>query len=496
MENAIYTIASHYGREYKLLLADTFSLIVDCDYGKNRSLAESIYFRDANIFKHLKEYCYISAKHFTVNVDIDIDTIYQELINDRLILAHVDTYFCSHIEQYHRYHMPHSLLVFKIDDEFVYIIDPNIGPNTYALSKNEFELAIREVNFFYLEDNEDLDYYSILNKSINKLQTERLYASILLLREMITNTQLILNEFNNYDSDLYQIVPFVLRISQIGGRRNLYAMFLEYIQEKTGISELNEIVNELRYSASKWYLWRSMILKSAFSQTFNKSRIEKLQAIIEEIKEIEQKCILDLFHIDYEKKHNILRDSHIIKTLTNKYIYVDLHEHFNNKGCSHNIDINNDFTLRGQYFCDKKIPSNQEININGMCFKFPNIRKSYDNITCDGQQIIIPDDHFNEIFILGCSENGSFFDYLKLESASAEPLKVKMGFTTWISDIPYFDDCKILSFNVYDKYKKEYLKKEANIFAIKQNINNKHIYNKLILPKCENIHIFSITFGG
>lgn len=495
IENAVFTVAAHYNREYPLLLVDTYGLLIDEKYMEFDDLSDAIRFRESNMFGYMEKYCSIKVVNKLVNQTEDIENILEELEHDNFVLVMMDSYYCNHLEQYQKYHMEHGFLAFSSNQDFIYLIDPNIGTEVFRLSKENFALGVKEVFFFQVKEVQTQNYYNILTDSVLRLNDGGVIENVALLKEIIGQPELVIKVFEPYEKEIYQIVPFLLSISKIGGRRNLYALFLEYIAEKTKINGLTAIAESFRYCASKWYLWRNMILKSVYTKSYSEKRVQRLQQIIDEIIEMEKLCVKELNDCLVNNKEGGDLQLGTTEMNISRFVYVNLQQYYNNKGCSHDIIPNGDFTLRGQYFCDLELPSKEEILANGMLFQFPDVAYNFDNIMCDGQEIEIPCDTYKQIMLLGCSENGDAFDYLQLVTAHGEKVKVKAAFTTWIADMPHYDDSKALSFTVYDKNKMEFLKRKSNLFTTNHDLNSKFEYHKIILPVYENLHIFSMTLA-
>lgn len=196
--------------------------------------------------------------------------------------------------QYHKYHQEHTFLAFSYNDNTIFFLDPNIGNNVYTINEQDFTIAIRSVYLFEVKEKKEQDYSKILNDSIVKIEQEYNLNCILTLKEMLDYPQSILDEFANYNPSEYHIVPFLLQLSNIGGRRKLYSTFLEYTVSKINGYNLSNIIENLKYCASKWYLYRSIILKSIVRGDFNNILIEKLKQRLDEIYDLEIVCLNDI----------------------------------------------------------------------------------------------------------------------------------------------------------------------------------------------------------
>lgn len=494
-ENSMYTMLNYYKREYQLLFGNVYTIKIVNSLDNYSNLTGVIEDKSKDIYNDIQKYYGALVNDVKFDRVIDSERILNELCDNKPMVVWVDTYYCHHLKkQFNKYHNRHAFVAYLYKDNQVYFVDPNIGSRVFTMEKEEFLKALDIICIFELNNLKEINYKNHLRDSIEYIRQEYDVNSILLLKDIFDLPELILKEFSNYSVNEYDIVPFIIKLSNIGGRRNLYATYLEYISNKVKCYDVRKISDDLRYCASKWCLLRSLLLKHVMKVDLNENITIMLKSKVNEIYDIEEKCLKELVDVTREKSPITYGNDCIIdKRKIKQYIYLDMKNYYNNKGLVRNETLYADLTLRGQFFCDKNIPFKKIITNNYMSFKFPDLALQYDNIICRAQEINIPEDFYAGIMFLGCSENGCFWEYGNIIDRNSNKIELKMAFTSWIKDKPIYNDMIFSSYYSYDKYDQKKSLSKRNIYAICCELDDKKLYQKLILPNCDNMHIFAIT---
>lgn len=201
----------------------------------------------------------------------------------------------------------------------------------------------------------------------------------------------------------------------------------------------------------------------------------------------------DMVNSNIEKQfENIEQTESKIIVSSNNYL-LDLKPFYNNNGCSYEINDKSDLTMRGQYFLDKSIPGKMVVEYEDIQFQFPDITSTFDNISCEGQIINIKKGIYNKLYILGCCENGSFFDYVELYNENKFVGKVKIELSSWLNYTLCSDEKILFSFSTYDRSSKLFKESKQNLYVYMQTINFSGYIDAIKMPNCENMHIFAIT---
>ncbi len=186
-------------------------------------------------------------------------------------------------------------------------------------------------------------------------------------------------------------------------------------------------------------------------------------------------------------------------------IFYKLHleNHFNHKVIGDENVIKNTFLLSnigigGCFFCPEMLPNDlEEIIIDNIPYTFPDKSpEKYDNITCEEQTIITPEEKFSAINILGLCEWGDFTEKLKLKFKSNYCEEAEVFFYDWWGGLGWFT----FDYNKTNKNCKIALKapisnsSTCGIYYYEYSIKS---FNEdlcaIELPYNPNMHIFAIT---
>ena len=128
--------------------------------------------------------------------------------------------------------------------------------------------------------------------------------------------------------------------------------------------------------------------------------------------------------------------------MSNKFVLVPLHHHFNNNGISlHLHQSDGDFDCYGQTYPSEELPQSGEIiSVDQVEFLFPIKKEGYkNNIAFNSQTIQVPENGYSFLHLLGASDGGSFEEEIGCcyESGVA---KCKVGLTDFFEKEPRFGE--------------------------------------------------------
>lgn len=178
-----------------------------------------------------------------------------------------------------------------------------------------------------------------------------------------------------------------------------------------------------------------------------------------------------------------------------KDVCIDIRQHYNDRGFEESItnDSVADLTGDGIHYIRENMVVNEEWRRVGFCFHYAYSPGQCDHISCNGQEISIPEIDADGIDILGCAEFGNFSEEIEICYSDGSSQRITADFSDfyrpsvfnetlfWVGTAAQKKDgtTKDLQFN-------------ARLFAKQYAIKPGKIV-KLILPIRKNIHIFAIT---
>ncbi|MEF2965461.1 hypothetical protein V3851_06405 [Paenibacillus sp. M1] len=175
---------------------------------------------------------------------------------------------------------------------------------------------------------------------------------------------------------------------------------------------------------------------------------------------------------------------------TGKAYRIDLEPFYNNqafgaKGSAADLTGGGEFMrLEEHVFLSSDISANFQMAAR---FGF-----GYDNISCDGQAVPLPELHGNTIRLLCCGEWGDPEGELELIFADGTTDFLNIKVTDWAWSPRYGEEVAIQA-PIERKEKIPFAPEEGHVFANDIPISEDKPLSVLKLPYCPNLHIFSIT---
>jgi len=174
---------------------------------------------------------------------------------------------------------------------------------------------------------------------------------------------------------------------------------------------------------------------------------------------------------------------------------VDIKSLFNNQAFEESMYDGStaDIVGEGTHFIKQNVVINEEWKKGEYCFYYSYTSGQYDNISCNGQEILIPNICANHIRILACSVLGNYNEKIEIEYSNGTKQSIITDFSDFYKP-PIFEE-KIFWVGVSAERKDGKTvphSYDGRLFAKKYTIEPGEVV-KLILPNSENVHIFAIT---
>ncbi|AIQ56952.1 hypothetical protein [Paenibacillus borealis] len=286
-------------------------------------------------------------------------------------------------------------------------------------------------------------------------------------------------------------------IKSIANSRNLFCLTLKMYAENSKSKCMDDITKRYRVLGTKWFTVNHIIQKAIYSPHVNKSVNRKLGELILNICAIEEELIAELVRINQHIKQDSINEtesqkrSEMNKNITN-YYYIDIQEYTNDAvfftpdEVPHNLE-----GIYGRFIIENDVFSGRTIKKGNMRFKLDFSPKRYDNIVCLNQTLLISEDSYSHIMLMGYSENGDFYNSIILNFEDQTKEEIFFGFSDCRWPRTLFGEEIILSGKRYHSHGvfKYYL------FGLCLGIKNKGKLKSITLPNCWKIHICSITLG-
>lgn len=177
------------------------------------------------------------------------------------------------------------------------------------------------------------------------------------------------------------------------------------------------------------------------------------------------------------------------------YFFIDISKYYNNQAFEESLkdDSVADITGEGTHYIFRDVVVNKEWKKGEYCFNYSYSSGQYDNISCSGQEICIPNIQSKFISILGCSEFGSYNEDIEIEYSDGSRKVITADFSDFFQP-PVFGEKAYWTGEAAErkKGKTRYHSFNARLFAKRYPIDSGCVA-KLILPKRRNVHIFALT---
>lgn len=288
---------------------------------------------------------------------------------------------------------------------------------------------------------------------------------------------------------------------EITRRHKLYAISLSYLAVNYKNQELLEAADELKLLSAEWQFIVSVLSKAYYQQDYTALNL-KLGQKITEIAKTEAEVIKKLQSAaekgfkagkrtsDFNCDNSELKSSH-------KQCYADISEYCSNTGISELAGYAKaDFDGMGNcYLMEQKLSEITCGDGNGHeCLRivFRMSTGLYDNIVCQSQMITVKPDYYDTVCLLGACDTGSFYGKFSVVYEDDSIRSFITGFGEW-----RFVKCEMgeSAALVTDRFYKGIVSQNEKGYLFSQKILIEHDkkIKGIVLPNCENMHIFAIT---
>lgn len=177
------------------------------------------------------------------------------------------------------------------------------------------------------------------------------------------------------------------------------------------------------------------------------------------------------------------------------YFYVDIKDHYNNQAFEEALrdDSTADFTGNGTHYIRYDAVVNQEWTKLGYSFYYDYTPGKCDNVSCNGQEITVPNLYASFLSILGCAEFGSYNEEFVIEYSDQSKQSITVDFSDFYQQAAFGETLYWEGEAGYRRNGKAiYQNYNARLFAKKYEIKPGRIV-KITLPNRKNAHIFALT---
>lgn len=417
--------------------------------------------------------------------------IKNELSKNMPLILFTDLFYCPWCKEYHKYHNDHLCAITGMDEDNIYCMDTAPIERNAVIPKNEF--TDRFHSLITMSFDGKMKSFSSVKSNLKKCVKNSNLSSkkkniFSLMRECSENFKNINIEKETEGClDIWNVPIFDAIIKTYGSRYQL-KKFIEYLHKYYNDDILTYFYEQFSDITAQWAEIKSMLSKLIIGKQSN--LIPRISSKIMEAADMEESTAEDMHN--YVKGRNINISRHSVgPVIENNYEFVDLSIIFNNKGFEGKDAC---FSRSGQYFFAKGLPDAAVLTADGMEFKFsPTSESKYDNISCKGQTVKLPQGTFSKIMLLYCAEWGSFIENIIVNYTDNTYETVELAASDWYGE-PEFQDTVAWTGDVTADTPG--FTEKGSIYARTLNINaNKKTADSIVLPDCANIHIFSITLA-
>lgn len=329
----------------------------------------------------------------------------------------------------------------------------------------------------------------LLNFKKPDLDKKNPFNSMRSLAECIKTNLDINREKCNIDSIYF--IPIQISIMHISRTRKLIACSLDFIGKKSNNPLLFSLSNSFLEIGGEWnHIW-NMLNKLYCLKENNNSLKTRIANKINEIADKEELLINKIINNKYNVQYNpfIKRENYLESIVSDNILFLDIKEYMNNKAFARN-ELNEEgasFTDQGEFFLYDGLPENNMLNGAGMKFLI-NHNNLYDNISCSGQNIVLPRGKYKRLMFLGCCEWGERYGDLNIIYSTGKIDKTLFYLPDWFNrgtDVLKAWKGQIIGF---DK-----CKEERCLFAESYLLSSEEEIAQIVLPKIINMHIFAIS---
>ncbi|XLP22060.1 hypothetical protein ACFMB7_26830 [Bacillus toyonensis] len=183
-----------------------------------------------------------------------------------------------------------------------------------------------------------------------------------------------------------------------------------------------------------------------------------------------------------------------------KDYHLNLSDLFNNHGIlGKNEPINDSsFSLGISFYPAEYLPKyGEKFHWENTSFLFPTkTSEGFDNLTLDYQTIQVPKGKFTDLYILGSSNNGNFYDDVQLLFNNNIVYTFKLALTEFVSETSWFGDPIVLECPFTRNKNLDLFSLQPKIYCHQEQLPSNITFDEIKLGSNPFIHLFSITLRG
>lgn len=510
----IYSVANWLGKACEMQYTEAWGF--QYDVNEEKLISERIGRGRGDEYKYLEKYHGIIISSFK-------ETSYRELFKKELlqermpVLIQFDCYWANWMKStYQNKHIfTHYILATGYDDESekIFILDNQEANEGLWCSIEELEKGIQKV--FCISNSNDY-IKRIDDKEILNIMLDRVKQSTLNTKEDMSlekKLELFIDDMENKFDIAIEVQPYLSNlvectllnvIKDVAKGRKKAALVLEHVRKCSGNEGIAIIINALLELSESWNQVFGIFVKYCYMNDNDRIK-KKVVSKLKEIKDKEMEVVQLLEEFSGEKNlndYNIKPYGAIGEIVKNvdeylfKFICIDTL--FNNMGCF------NKFTdeTRAELSNPKRYLWIEDMSAAGFDIKNILIDKC-DNILCEGQLIKVNEkiSENSYIMLLMCSEFTNCEVEINLLFEDNITEKIKVGVTSWLYPEPEYNDYIAIEGTPVQRRTEEFANGfsynfPGHIFGSWYKITNMgKILKHIVLPDCENVHIFAITIA-
>jgi hypothetical protein len=329
----------------------------------------------------------------------------------------------------------------------------------------------------------------LLNFKKPDLDKKNPFKAMRSLAECI-KTNLDLNH-EKCNSDGIYFIPMLINTMHISRTRKLVAVSLDFIGKRSNNPLLFSLSSDFLEAGGEWnQVWNMLNKLYCLKENNNHLKI-RVANKISEIADKEELLVNKIINNKYNDGYTpfIQRENRLEAKISDNITFLDIKEYMNNKAFARN-ELNEEganFTDQGEFFLGNRLPENNLLNVAGMEFLI-NPDNLYDNISCSGQNIVLPPGKYKRLMFLGCCEWGERYGDLNIIYSNGKINKTLFYLPDWFNrstDVMKAWKGQVIGF--------DHCKEERYLFVESYLLSSHEEIAQIKLPEIANMHIFAIS---
>lgn len=523
-EDTIVTVMKWKGIDYRLIFAEAWRFEFNTEDSEEKLIGDRVKVENELIDDTLEKYYHIKLKlHLNLSLEYYIHLISEEIQANRPIVIAGDAYYIPWDRSYLKTHIGHFFIIKGIDDEKRQLdcIDPYLEKDEILLFYEELARIcvagyegnkgnnIGCITFVGLEDEyKHITCINVLEDVVKRTRYnepgEGVIGELKQFKKYIENKLNLQVEFAGNDEIWWQ-PQLANKLFEVYNSRNKIKGLVECLAIYYDSDSLRHLEKEFDQLIYNWEHFKNMLIRCYLVKDYkcqkNKARIS---GIIEEIINMEKQLIEEMATIIKNKDIYASKQSTIpmIKMVEEQREEVEILDisSLRNARAFNNIEKNDltvDFngekmSLSPEFFKISRILTFDEMEVN----MIEMILDKYDHVRCQGQEIKISPNNYSSIKFLSCATNGDAKGKVVFKYIDGEREVIDLEVSDWHSLIPKEREKIVWQGPILQSKqgKLEKILQPGTLFVQYYDLNEKKRLESIILPKSEEIHIFSILF--